>query len=376
MQILPVIPADVGIAPQDYVSIRDGSAGAKHVRVRIGPDGNMMPTADWQDSHPSQCAKQARETGEASSVLDFKMQVNEEEHDGLARYQYFTFARIIDADSNIITQQMEGDATVGQQSTGKGGLMDNPDAEGLDQSVVEAFRKLGADLGTPSDGCGDIRLAHQAGVMVDDEFVFVAGYQNQSLPAMEYEWDFGDGSSAMSGGQLGRHVYAEKGGYTVTVHVSGEGIRPGSASIGVTVKEEEPIQPRDGLWSIEMTDIQMEGCSPKISGGIETALSEMMGKENTENLEFEEPFHPTPLMKHAKPLNWTQTGLNAWETVVADVNTKAMKQKVLLQAEVISPTLIKEVGKHDIIMSDQMAKLIGGSPHCRATGYYELTWQR
>lgn len=35
---------------------------------------------------------------------------------------------------------------------------------------------------------------------------------------------------------------------------------------------------------------------------------------------------------------------------------------------------IKEVGTHDIIMSHQMAKLLGGSGHCRATGYYDLTW--
>src|SRR5690606_38019578 len=152
--------------------------------------GNMMPTADWQKSHPSQCSKQARETSEPSSVLDFKILVNEEELDGLARYQYFTFARIIDAGSNIITQQLEGDATVGRQTTGKGGLMDNPDAEGLNQSVGDAFRKLGVNVGTPGDGCGDIRLVHQAGAMVDDEFVFVAGYQNQSAPNMQYEWNF------------------------------------------------------------------------------------------------------------------------------------------------------------------------------------------
>lgn len=375
MNILPPIPAELRLSAQDYVATNDASADTRYVQVRIGPEGQVMPTRDWQDSHPSHCRSQARETNTPDRILSFKLIRTQEVHEGLTRYQYYTYARILDAESDIIKRQVEVESSVGQASDGAGRLMENPDREVLDDAVSYAMQKLGVDLGMPDDGCGDIRLAHLSGSQVDEPFVFVAGYQNQSVPNMTYEWHFGDGSSTTSGEQLGQHVYAAKGDYTVTVHVSGEDVRAGSASIGITVKDEEPIQPRDGLWSITLNDIEMTGCAPKIADGVRTALSQQMAAGNTESLEFEEPFHPQPLMKHDASLVWKQTGLNSWQTVVADVQKSGMQQKVVLDAEVMSPTRIEEVGNHDIVMPDSMAKLLGGSAHCRATGYYELTWQ-
>src|SRR5690606_17785185 len=98
---------------------------------------------------------------------------------------------------------------------------------------------------------------------------FLAGYQNESVPNMTYEWDFGGAGG--QGDQIGRHVYNAKGTYTVTVHIGGEGVREGSASIAVAV-DDGPIQPKDGTWAISLVNHETEGCAPKIVSGIEKAM--------------------------------------------------------------------------------------------------------
>lgn len=380
MQILPTIPKDVGLTPKDYISGNDHRAGKRLVQVQIGPEGQIMPSADWQKTHPEQCAKQARETNKATQILEFEMHVGSDDLDGLSRSQYTVFVRLKNADTGIVKHQAEGESTVGQASTGPDGLMENPDFHGLVEPLNDALKNLGADIGAPEDGCGDIRLEHLSGTQVDEEFAFVAGEQNKPGPNVEYTWDFGDGSAGGSGDQIGRHTYGEKGAYTVTVQVSGEGVRKGSASIGITVKEEEEdeggaIQPKDGTWAIKLISHEMEGCSPKIASGVKATLTKTIGKQSHENLEFPKPFHPEPLMKHAKKLAWEQTGKNTWKTVVSDQSGTGMTQKVVLDAEVVSPTLIKEVLNHTIVMSGPLAKILGGSGHCLATGKYELTWE-
>lgn len=283
--ILPEIPAGLGLSPADYVAGNDHSAATRLVRVRIGPDGNVMPSAASQEAHATQCRRQGRETNDAAQVLEFKMIRNTESLDGLTRYQYFVFARLTDPEAEgegtSIHRQGEGNSTVGQAQTGRDGLMENPDAEGVGEAVREAMENLGVNLGTPSDGCGDIRLVHLFGSVVDDQFGFLAGYQNEAAPDVTYSWDFGDGTVIAQGEQIGRHVYTTKGTYTVTVHVSGENVRDGSASIAVTVKEEEedePIQPRDGVWNIKLDSHETQGCAPKIASGVASAMSDMMGK--------------------------------------------------------------------------------------------------
>lgn len=373
-RFLPDIPGELGLTREDYVSGNDRTARTRLVRVQIGPEGHMIPSEDWQLYHPAQCRKQARETNAAAQLLTFQMQRTTESLDGLTRHQYYTYVRLIDAESGIIKMMAEGESTVGR-TTANDGLMENPDAEGIPQALNKAMQKLGVTIETPSDGCGDIRLVHQFGSVVDDEFGFVAGYQNESASSMTYDWDFGDGSAAGPGDQVGRHVYTAKGSYTVTVHVSGEGIRDGSASINVTVKEEDddPIQPRDGAWTITLTDSDMQNCPPKIATAVESAMTNMMGKKTRENITFKTPFHPEPLMKHAKSLSWSQTGTNTWKTVVADKGGSGISMKVVLKAEVVSPTLIEEVLDQHIIMSGPVAKIMGASGPCLATSDYDVT---
>lgn len=374
MQLLPSVPNDLGLASEDYVSGNDHTASTRRVTVQIGPDGQMMPSVDWQKNHPAQCKKQARETNSASQRLTFEMLRITESLDGLTRHQYFTTVRLIDAESNIVRKKADGESTVGQISSGTGGLMDNPDADGLPDALGKAMQSIGVNLGAPTDGCGDIRLTHQFGSSVDEEFGFVAGYQNESGPNVTYEWDFGDGFAAGSGDQLGRHIYTQEGAYTVTVHVSGEGVRDGSASIAVLVKEEEekPIQPRNGAWTITLNSHDTQGCAPKIAAAIKTAMTTMIGQKSSETLTFETSFHPKPLMQHAKGLEWEQTGTNTWKTVVADMDNKNMSHKVVLEIEVMSPTLIEEVQTHRIKMSKTLAMAMGGTRNCLGTGDFDL----
>lgn len=212
LDLLPEIPMKDGLSPEDYVSGNDHTAVTRRVTVQIGPDGQIMPGADWQKSHPEQCRKQARETNAAAQRLTFEVQRRTESLDGLTRHQYFATVRVIDETSNIVKKKADGTSTVGQITQG-GGVMENPDNDGVPDAIGKAMQALGVNFGAPTDGCGDIRLTHRFGGMVDEEFRFVAGYQNASAPNVTYEWNFGGGSGAGSGSQLGRHTYTEKGNY-------------------------------------------------------------------------------------------------------------------------------------------------------------------
>lgn len=145
-------------------------------------------------------------------------------------------------------------------------------------------------------------------------------------------------------------------------------------------KEEEKttgaIQPRDGTWAIKLTSHHLEGCSPKIAGGVKKAMANLGGKKNQHDLTFAKPFHPEPLMQHQAGLTWTQTGVNTWKTEIAGTKSSAMSMRVVLQAEVVSPTRIEEVGTHYIDISPTLVKIMGGTAHCRAIGNYEVTWLR
>ncbi|WP_417244545.1 PKD domain-containing protein [Celeribacter sp.] len=376
MEILPAIPAEVGLSPEDYVFGNDYTGDLRSVHVFIGPDGHMMPSEAWRLTHPAQCRKQARETFEPVQILTFEIQRITETLNGLTRHQYFANARLSDIDIGpekrvMARRSSTGGSTVGRYPTGSGGKLSLADYDALVPAFRDAMQNLGIDFGAPGDGCGDIRLTHLFGTKVDQEFGFLAGYQNESVPNMTYEWEFG--GAGEQGDQIGRHVYPAKGTYTVTVHVGGEGVREGSASIVVAV-DGGPIQPKDGTWAISLVNHETDGCAPKIVSGIEKAMASMFGDEKRERLTFTEPFHPEPLMKHADKLDWTQRGMNTWDTVIADKSGNAMKQKVDLVAEVLSETRIKEVMDHEIIMSANIANLLGGSERCVAVGTYDLKW--
>ena len=376
MEILPAVPADLGLSPEDYVFGNDHTGDLRSVHVLIGPDGHMMPNEAWRLTHPAQCRKQARETFEAVQILTFEILRATETLNGLTRHQYYANARLSDIDVGpekrlMARRSSTGGSTVGRYPTGSGGKLLLADYDALVPAFRDAMQNLRIDFGAPGDGCGDIRLTHLHGAKVDQEFGFLAGYQNESVPNMTYEWDFGGAGG--QGDQIGRHVYNAKGTYTVTVHIGGEGVREGSASIAVAV-DDGPIQPKDGTWAISLVNHETEGCAPKIVSGIEKAMVGMFGDEKRETLTFATPFHPEPLMKHAEKLDWAQRGMNTWDTVVADKSGGAMKQKVVLTAEVLSETRIKEVMDHEIIMSARIATLLEGSERCLAVGTYDLTW--
>lgn len=135
-----------------------------------------------------------------------------------------------------------------------------------------------------------------------------------------------------------------------------------------------PIQPQDGLWKIKMTDSSTQGCTGMLGSAAKAGVKRAMGREGTEQMEFRQPFHPQPLMKHAKDIHWAQTGLNTWRALMAQSgDSSAMRITVTLNAEVVSPTRIKETQWQDFELSGKLAGLMGGSGACRVTAIAELT---
>lgn len=138
-----------------------------------------------------------------------------------------------------------------------------------------------------------------------------------------------------------------------------------------------PIQPRDGTWSIAITDHRMVGCSPMIAGAAKKAVTNALGDAKTHQLSFQQPFHPEPLMAKAeKDFAWVQTGADTWQSQIMQKggDSGAMTMDVMLVAEVVSPTQIDETSTFTIRMSPQLQKIMGGTGNCRSIADYTLTW--
>lgn len=134
------------------------------------------------------------------------------------------------------------------------------------------------------------------------------------------------------------------------------------------------IQPRDGTWSMKLTNHETQGCSPRIAKAAKSGLAKLAGENNEHEITFAKPFHPEPLMKHDSELKWEHTGSNRWATEIAQQGSEAMSMRMVLDVEVISPTRINEIGTYHIDLSPMFVKMMGGSAHCRSIGHYELTW--
>lgn len=138
----------------------------------------------------------------------------------------------------------------------------------------------------------------------------------------------------------------------------------------------QPIQPRDGTWSIKMSNNQLHGCSGMMGSAIKKSMNSVMGKKNSDTLRFDDPFHPRPLLaKSDKEIRWAQTGLNSWHAVLTQQGgSDAMAITVTVDAEVHSPVRITEKLTFKIKMSPDLARIMGGSGDCRATAMGELDW--
>lgn len=138
----------------------------------------------------------------------------------------------------------------------------------------------------------------------------------------------------------------------------------------------QPIQPRDGLWTISLSDHHMQGCSGMLAGAVKSGASSMLGSSDSRQLDFREPFHPHPLLAKAEDIHWEQTGLNTWHAVMAreKAEGKSMVITVTVDAEVMSPTHIVETQLFRIEMPPALAKIMGGSGDCRSTVHAQLNW--
>lgn len=248
-------PETSNLTLNDYINIHtttdeNGERGVS-LTVPLDDRGRMIPNQKWRDAHPEYCRMQARETAIPSKQLLFKMvKIREaadtqrvkglEDEDGKAvRIYYSTEAHLVSLGGEVknrIGKASSSEATWMEIQKSRYAL-GNPDRQMLNQTLGEALDKLGAKVGKPTHGCGEIRLEHLSGEMVGEPVSFLAGYQGYYGKTLDYRWDFGDGSSNDANSKQVSHVYTEEGTYAVTVHVSGKHIEPGSQTIDVTIKD-------------------------------------------------------------------------------------------------------------------------------------------
>ncbi|HET6632954.1 MAG TPA: hypothetical protein VFG73_09650 [Rhodanobacteraceae bacterium] len=131
-----------------------------------------------------------------------------------------------------------------------------------------------------------------------------------------------------------------------------------------------PIQPRDGTWRMEMVNHRTLGCSSRIAGAAKAAVARKVGQDTTHVFDFQQPFHPHPLMD----ATWMQTGTNRWQSQIVHQGSEAMTMDVAVRAKVISPSQINETSTFTIRMSPQLARIMGGSGNCRSIANFKLTW--
>jgi PKD repeat protein len=210
-------PPDSDLSLEDHITSRTtggGDRAARHVGFWIGPDGYVIPDAEWRDARPNYCKRQARYLRAPTQLIDFEIHRNTEKADGVTRNQLWVFARVTDAETGTMTNASEGKATnmTGVQREDEG-------------YVADALEMAFADMGglnpkAPAGPCGEVRLEHVQGTDVGDPFVFRAGFRGFGK-ALVYTWDFGDGSAPAEGRslQVPTHVYEKKGTYEVSVRV-------------------------------------------------------------------------------------------------------------------------------------------------------------
>lgn len=251
-----VPPAGGSLELSDYIGIHTtviDSVSDRELRliIPIDADGQIIPNTQWRDAHPEYCKMQARKTAVPSQQLLFTIYKGQESVDAekvrgmgeitgqLVRIQYTVEARLVSLEGegrNSTSLPSISESTwMGVQKSDY--ALGNPDEEMLTEALGDALDNLGAKVGQPTNGCGDIRLEHLFGDQVGQPVTFLAGYQGYYGNTLNYRWDFGDGSSNSADSKQVSHVYTKDGTYAVTVHVSGTHMEPGSQTISVTIKD-------------------------------------------------------------------------------------------------------------------------------------------
>lgn len=228
-------PANSGLSMGDYIESNAGQAGERRVWVSIGPEGNIIPGAEWRDGHKEYCKQRARETLEPAQRIRFKLNRLTETDAGKTRYQYFVFGGVIDTATGSINHQQEWESSVMQDIGATSGVRENPDADALFALMSEAMDGMPLKPRAMVGPCGEIRLEHVSGSQVGEPIVFQAGFQGSYGRYLNYTWDFGDGSAPEDIGKRAQHVYARNGTYPVTVTVEGKDVEPSSKTLEVVI---------------------------------------------------------------------------------------------------------------------------------------------
>lgn len=123
--------ANDAISYEDYITVDLDEEGRRRVHFDIGPDGHIIPNAEWRDTNIDICDDQNRFIKTAVKRLQFKMYT--------AADGYYAFVQYIDVETGEIENQREGEGNT------------------LKEAINNAWDKLQVEIKAPAGPCGRLK---------------------------------------------------------------------------------------------------------------------------------------------------------------------------------------------------------------------------
>ncbi len=137
-------PTSDGPKTSDYVSTEVNPDGDRVIKLNIGPEGNLIPSSEWQAANPNYCEGEDRFMKAPKKQLVFKVFALPDGYDAFVQY--------IDIGTGRVEEQREGEAT------------------SLDEAMNKAWNKLQTPVGKAVGPCGDkkgFKLTYKADINVE-----------------------------------------------------------------------------------------------------------------------------------------------------------------------------------------------------------------
>lgn len=306
---------EAGLDLEDYIDADrityDGeSAASALLTLRFGPDGHMLPSKRWMSRHAGYCDSRDRESLKPSRSVTVK---------------------IIRTSETAPIESIAG-------------------MDGKDKLVTRYNYSVHARENDIVDGKLHIRAAHD----VESTIAYTRGV----------------------GKPKGNNPDTSELDGLVRESLAGLGARLGSPTGPCGDEVEEPedsgaIQPLDGTWIVTMKSIDTASCSPMIAKQLRPAVESQIGSHGSQDLKFDKPFHPRPLMQKGPDLDWDRTGLNSWHALQAESGSTSLTFDVNLDIEVMSPTHIAGVQKQHVRAPAKLKQLMGDRFDCDVTALFD-----
>lgn len=131
---------------------------------------------------------------------------------------------------------------------------------------------------------------------------------------------------------------------------------PAAAAGDRTATCNQPIQPCDGPWKIDVVGHETSGCPAMMAGALESATAGMLSMGSSAQFDFDQPFHPDPLLARNPDIEWQQTGPNEWTTSRFKQGNATVSADLLVQAR----DRMRMQSIYVMNFPPQLAALLGG----------------